>query len=108
MLTDETEVFPIDPEVAQLITAIAAKELGLASLLNSIAHKIDRLSLQNVNSMQVLAELRAMSRDVLSAVSEIERVQSNTLSFILQNHTNYADTSTLVETKTLLEEALES
>ncbi|MCR4399072.1 MAG: hypothetical protein NUV93_08955 [Firmicutes bacterium] len=74
----------VGPAVAQMVCAIAARELGAASLLNSVSDKIDRLTLDEKNAVRGLSELRLMAVELLRALNELERSQSPILSKLLE------------------------
>jgi len=72
----------MEPEVGRMLTAIAARELALASLLDSISGKLEKLSLYKEDQLKALAELREMATELLKVSAEIDKTHLNTLSFL--------------------------
>jgi hypothetical protein len=73
----------MEPEIRKMLVAIAAREVALASLLDSVSKKLDTLTLYKGDQLKALSELREMTTEILQVTAEIDKTHLNTLSFLL-------------------------
>lgn len=59
-----------DEAIAAWLSSVSSSELAIASLINSVADKIDQVDVANADTLKVCDELRQMITQVLNLITE--------------------------------------
>jgi len=76
----------------RLILSLAMSDLAVASLVNSIAEKVDEMSFEESTSLEALGDMKELVSDVMSHCSQREPARYEILSKLLSDADHRQDT----------------